>query len=195
MAIDRPEAIDDASACGPERSGGWRQGGFLASRGMTAEPAGEESRPAAVAARRSRRQPSFGQIRPSRGTWAACRTQQPGDRAKAYRQLTVRLHPTGDQPRPTGRTRHHRESGIGNAVAYPASLAGRRSRFRPARSTGADVRVERAPAFQARLRPVPAKDDTFVPRCPGAPEQARGVRPSARPVPPGAGRRRRGDRG
>jgi hypothetical protein len=33
MAIDRPQAIDDAPA-GPELSGGWRRRGFLASRGM-----------------------------------------------------------------------------------------------------------------------------------------------------------------
>jgi hypothetical protein len=37
---------------------------FLASRGMTAKPAGEESCDAAVAHRRSRLQPAFGQIRP-----------------------------------------------------------------------------------------------------------------------------------
>src|ERR1700679_1198027 len=33
MAICRPEAIDDAPARGPKRSGGWRRGEFLASRG------------------------------------------------------------------------------------------------------------------------------------------------------------------
>jgi len=36
MAIKGPEAIDDASARGPQRSEGWRTGGFLASRGMRA---------------------------------------------------------------------------------------------------------------------------------------------------------------
>jgi hypothetical protein len=36
MAIDRPETIDAASACGPKRSGGCRAGDFLASRGMAA---------------------------------------------------------------------------------------------------------------------------------------------------------------
>jgi hypothetical protein len=75
MAIKRPQAIDDAPA-GPERSGGWRQETFLpreewASRSPRAlflargASPGEESRAAAVAARRSRRQPSCGQIAPS----------------------------------------------------------------------------------------------------------------------------------
>jgi hypothetical protein len=43
MAIDRPETIDAASACGPKRSGGCQAGDFLASRGMAAQPPGEES--------------------------------------------------------------------------------------------------------------------------------------------------------
>ena len=34
MAIDEPDAIDAAPA-GPQRSGGWRTGGFVVSRGMT----------------------------------------------------------------------------------------------------------------------------------------------------------------
>ena len=34
MAIDRPKAIDDAPACGPQRSEGCQPGEFLASRGM-----------------------------------------------------------------------------------------------------------------------------------------------------------------
>jgi hypothetical protein len=34
MAIDRPETIGAASACGPKRSGGCQAGNFLASRGM-----------------------------------------------------------------------------------------------------------------------------------------------------------------
>jgi len=34
MAIRGPEAIDDAPARGPERSGGWRRKDFLGSRGM-----------------------------------------------------------------------------------------------------------------------------------------------------------------
>src|ERR1700737_4405215 len=38
MAICRPEAIDDAPARGPERSGGGRRGDFLASRGKGEAP-------------------------------------------------------------------------------------------------------------------------------------------------------------
>src|SRR5260370_12182228 len=34
MAIDRPQAIDDAPARAPEHSGGWRRRDFLGSRGM-----------------------------------------------------------------------------------------------------------------------------------------------------------------
>jgi hypothetical protein len=67
MAICRPEAIDDAPGCGPERSGGWRRGEFLASRGMPARPAGEESLTDAVASQAIEAQPSFGQIKPWRG--------------------------------------------------------------------------------------------------------------------------------
>ena len=48
MAIDRPETIDAASACGPKRSGGCQAGDFLASRGMAAQPPGEESRTTAL---------------------------------------------------------------------------------------------------------------------------------------------------
>jgi hypothetical protein len=49
MAICGPEAIDDAPGFGPERSGGWWRREFLASRGMPARPAGEESLTDAVA--------------------------------------------------------------------------------------------------------------------------------------------------
>ena len=55
MAIDWPEAIGAAPACRPERSGGWRPGDFLVSRGMPAKPGGEESRSAPLRHRRSRR--------------------------------------------------------------------------------------------------------------------------------------------
>ncbi|PWR19953.1 hypothetical protein DKG75_16025 [Zavarzinia compransoris] len=55
MAIDRPEAIDAAPARRPKRSGGWQPGNFLVSRGMTAQPAGEERRSAPLPHRRSRR--------------------------------------------------------------------------------------------------------------------------------------------
>jgi hypothetical protein len=48
MAIDRPETIGAASACGPKRSGGCQAGDFLASRGMAAQPPGEESRTTAL---------------------------------------------------------------------------------------------------------------------------------------------------
>jgi hypothetical protein len=34
MAIERPETIAAAPACGPERSGGRRRGNFFVSRGM-----------------------------------------------------------------------------------------------------------------------------------------------------------------
>jgi len=67
MAICRPEAIDDAPGFGPERSGGWWRGEFLASRGMPARPAGEESLTDAVASQAIEAQPSFGQIKPLRG--------------------------------------------------------------------------------------------------------------------------------
>jgi hypothetical protein len=66
MAICRPEAIDDAPACGPEHRGGWRRGEFLASRGMGFSP-GEESLTDAIASQAIEAQPSFGQIKPLRG--------------------------------------------------------------------------------------------------------------------------------
>jgi hypothetical protein len=49
MAIGKPEAIDDAPARGPERSGGWRWCDFVASRGM-GEAQGKKVDPSAVAA-------------------------------------------------------------------------------------------------------------------------------------------------
>jgi len=54
MAICRPEAIDDAPARGPERSGGWRRWDFLASRGM-GEAQGKKVSPTPLRLRRSRR--------------------------------------------------------------------------------------------------------------------------------------------
>ena len=54
MAICRPEAIDDAPARGPEQSGGWRRGDFLASRGM-GEAQGKKVEPTPLRLRRSRR--------------------------------------------------------------------------------------------------------------------------------------------
>ncbi|QHP74068.1 hypothetical protein EI171_02845 [Bradyrhizobium sp. LCT2] len=54
MVIDRPEAIDGAPRRGRSASGGWQQNDFLVSRGMAAQPAGEESRSAPLRHRRSR---------------------------------------------------------------------------------------------------------------------------------------------
>ena len=45
MAIEGPGAIDDALACEPEHSGGWRAGGFLVSRGMGAAQGKKVARP------------------------------------------------------------------------------------------------------------------------------------------------------
>jgi hypothetical protein len=64
MAIERPKAIGDAPASGPKRSGGRRKGDFLASRGMTPQASGEESRQSAVASKTIEAQPSFVQITP-----------------------------------------------------------------------------------------------------------------------------------
>lgn len=55
MAIGWPEAIGAAPARRPKRSGGWQPGDFVVSRGMPAQPAGEESRSAPLRHRRSRR--------------------------------------------------------------------------------------------------------------------------------------------
>jgi len=60
MAICRPEAIDDALAREPERGGGRRTGGFLASRGMPRSRGRGRKLPAAVAAQAIEAQPSFG---------------------------------------------------------------------------------------------------------------------------------------
>jgi hypothetical protein len=49
MAISRPEAIDDAPACGPQRERRMVAVDFLASRGM-AEGQGKKVYPSAVAA-------------------------------------------------------------------------------------------------------------------------------------------------
>src|SRR4029077_7114821 len=54
-----PEAIDDAPARGPERSGGWRRRDFLGSRGM-GEAQGKKVDPAPLRLSRSRRKPSYG---------------------------------------------------------------------------------------------------------------------------------------
>ena len=54
MAIEGPGAIDDALACEPKHSGGWRSGGFLASRGMRVAQGKKVARPP-LRHRRSRR--------------------------------------------------------------------------------------------------------------------------------------------
>ncbi|RWM32014.1 MAG: hypothetical protein E5Y01_04265 [Mesorhizobium sp.] len=54
MVIDRLEAIAGAPL-GRSVSGGWRGNDFVASRGMTAQPSGEESRDTPLRRRRSRR--------------------------------------------------------------------------------------------------------------------------------------------
>src|ERR1700689_5170844 len=65
MAIGKPEAIDDAPV-GPELSGGWRRGEFLASRGMGFSP-GEKGFASSIASQAIEAQPPFGQIKPGRG--------------------------------------------------------------------------------------------------------------------------------
>lgn len=70
MAIGRPEAID-----GAPRRGLTAKEGFLGSRGMTAQPAGEESLTALLRHRRSRLQPAFGQIRPLKRPFGAVETR------------------------------------------------------------------------------------------------------------------------
>jgi len=70
MAIDGPEATDDASLA-TEAQRRTAKADFVASRGMTAKPAGEESLTPPLRHRRSRRQPSFGQISPLRRPFGA----------------------------------------------------------------------------------------------------------------------------
>src|SRR5258708_34352194 len=91
MAIDRPQAIDDAPA-GPECSGGWRRRDFLGSRGMgePGSPRAWEARGGEPGGRKAHRrhcgkaigaQPSGRQIKPSRGRGARAR----GSRASGRR--------------------------------------------------------------------------------------------------------------
>jgi hypothetical protein len=82
IAIGRPGTIGDAPVRGPERSGGCRQGDFLASRGMGVSP-GEESRPDGVAAQAIEAKPIPGQIKPRRGQVRACAERHP--REKTWR--------------------------------------------------------------------------------------------------------------
>src|SRR5882757_6766976 len=89
MAIGKPRR-STPHPLGPKRSGGWRRGDFLASRGMgepgspralsrgVASP-GEESLTAAIAVQAIEVQPAFGQIKPMRGQVLACAVQHLGD--------------------------------------------------------------------------------------------------------------------
>lgn len=96
MAIGWPEAID-----GAPRRGLTAKEGFLVSRGMAAQPAGEESSTPLLRHRRSRPQPSFGQIRPLKRPLGAVETRtQNGDdgghpAARSQRRYGTiwRLHP------------------------------------------------------------------------------------------------------
>ncbi len=103
MAIEGPEAIDDASARGPQRSGGRRPGGFLASRGMRVRAQGKKvDRP-------SLRQGGRGVSRPSaRSGHQEARGSRPGPSARETRPRRTVSSMSGptltdDQPRPTGK--------------------------------------------------------------------------------------------
>src|SRR3984893_2690275 len=78
MAIGRPEAIDDAPARGPERSGGWRRRDFLASRGM-GEAQGKKVSSALLRLRRSRRSRPSARSSQREAVWSACRTASSGE--------------------------------------------------------------------------------------------------------------------
>src|SRR6202011_3068779 len=78
MAIGRPEAIDDAPARGPERSGGWRRRDFLASRGM-GEAQGKKVSLALLRLRRSRRSRPSARSSQGEAVWSACRTASSGE--------------------------------------------------------------------------------------------------------------------
>jgi hypothetical protein len=70
MAIKRPEATDDASLA-TEAKRRTAKEDFVVPRGMTAKPAGEESQTPPLRHRRSRLQPSFGQISPLKRPFGA----------------------------------------------------------------------------------------------------------------------------
>ena len=72
MAIDRPKAIGDAPARGPERSGGRRRETFLP-REEWARAQGKKVLSDGVAARTIEAQPVFGQIKPSKRPGASAR--------------------------------------------------------------------------------------------------------------------------
>ena len=77
----------------PQQSGGRRGRDFLVSRGMAAPPAGEESRDALWRHRRSRRQPSFGQISPLKRPFGALAERigsgEAGDQPRLKKQQRV----------------------------------------------------------------------------------------------------------
>lgn len=71
MVVCRSKAIVGAPQ-GPKRSGGWRGNDFVVSRGMTAQPSGEESRELPLRYRRSRRMPAFRPETPIDETASVC---------------------------------------------------------------------------------------------------------------------------
>jgi len=70
MAIDVSKATDDASLA-TEAKRRTAKEDFVVPRGMAAKPAGEESLMLPLRHRRSRLQPSFGQISPSKRPFGA----------------------------------------------------------------------------------------------------------------------------
>src|SRR6202790_3651747 len=90
MAIGRPEALDDAPARGPERSGGWRRGTFLpreewANRGPHGacpvgwKAQGKKVSPALLRLRRSRRSRPSAKSGQGEAVWSACRAASSGE--------------------------------------------------------------------------------------------------------------------
>ncbi len=67
MAIDSPETTGGAPACRPEPRGGRQDRNFVDARGMTAQPAGEESCGPPLRHSRARRSRSSGRSAISRG--------------------------------------------------------------------------------------------------------------------------------
>jgi hypothetical protein len=100
MAICRPEAIDAAPVHGPEQSGGWRRGDFLASRGM-GEAQGKKVEPPPLRLRRSRRSRPLARSAKER-PWVARRTASSGE-------VVANLKGPAQEDRPAGR----REGGPG----------------------------------------------------------------------------------
>jgi len=87
MAIERPKAIDDAPACGPQQREGRQAGEFLGHREEWAQPRGRNS-PGGVAAQAIEAQPAFGQIEPlKRPCGSAATRQRPNRRTGDRRSL------------------------------------------------------------------------------------------------------------